>query len=64
MIGNVTTHEVVAEWRGYRYVAPQWVSEDGDEWFDSDEGDHAHGKDFDTARIRLVGGPRDGEVVS
>lgn len=62
-LDDTITH--VAVWRDDRYVATAqdatWVSEDGDEWYDMDNGQHARGKDFDAASIYLCGGPRNGE---
>ena len=45
------------------YRAGDWTSLDGDSWLD-ENGYAADTDDFQSATIRLVGGPRDGTEVS
>lgn len=63
----MTTTELTATWDANQgmYLCPalQIWSEDGDEWHD-DYGGHPDSDEFLAANIRLVGGPRDGCVVS
>jgi len=54
-----------ANWDGYEYVVAhkKWRSTDGDQWVGAD-GRYPDTDDFRSHAIRLVGGPRDGTVVS
>jgi hypothetical protein len=57
------TWDAVWEAKRNRYVtAHGWVSNDGDHWIDS-RGEPCESDAFRTATIRLVGGPRDGDVM-
>ena len=55
---------LVAVWEDGMYcvVRKGWLSDDGD-WWTTLSGEPLRGEEFERATIRLVGGPRDGQIV-
>ena len=48
----------------YQIIDQPWISQDGIEWIDARNTDAVDCEEFDNAVITLIGGPRDGEVMS
>ena len=48
----------------YQIKDRTWISQDGIDWIDAHKGGLVDTEEFHSASITLIGGPRDGEVMS
>ena len=48
----------------YEIIGRPWISRDGIEWIDARTSEPVDTEEFHNASIRMLGGPRDGEVMS